>query len=76
MSMSKSNTENYGIIVNAEHQFGVWPIHRKLPPDWRFTGPTGTQGEMQALLRTQFVETVPAALITRGRRPRASQWAE
>jgi MbtH protein len=74
--MNKRETETFAIIVNTEHQFGVWPAHRRLPPGWRFTGPTGTQVAMQQLLREQFVETVPAALITAGRRSSPSQWAD
>jgi MbtH protein len=65
-----STQEIYGIIVNTERQFGVWPAHRKLPRGWHFTGPTGTRAEMEQLLREQFVETLPTPLITPGRRPK------
>jgi uncharacterized protein YbdZ (MbtH family) len=53
----------YGIISNADGQFGTWPTNRRLPMGWRYTGVTGTQAELLAVLRTQYVETLPAPLI-------------
>jgi len=66
----------FGIVINEEHQFSVWPLHRRLPPGWSYTGPTGTRAEMHAAVRQQFVETVPATYIARDWRLRASQWAD
>jgi uncharacterized protein YbdZ (MbtH family) len=67
---------SYGIIVNDEHEFAVWPSARKVPPGWRFAGPTGTEAEMQDVSGRQFIETVPAPFITSGMRPCLSQWAD
>jgi MbtH protein len=67
---------SYAIIVNDAREFAVWPSARKVPPGWRFAGPTGTQAQMQEVLGRQFVETVPAPFITTGNRPRVSQWAD
>lgn len=53
----------YGIISNADGQFGTWPTNRRLPTGWRYTGVTGTQAELLVILRTQYVETLPAPLI-------------
>jgi MbtH protein len=61
--MSKVNSALYAIVVNDEHHFSVWPTQRKLPPGWRYIGPTGTQAEMQELMQRQFVETTPAMHI-------------
>jgi uncharacterized protein YbdZ (MbtH family) len=69
-------TSDYGVIVNPEHQFGIWSTTRRLPPGWRFLGPTGSHEEMKALLGDQFVETVAAPLITPGRLPRVTQFSE
>jgi MbtH protein len=66
----------FGVIVNEEQQFGVWPTHLKLPAGYRFAGPTGTQTEMQELVAQQFVETAPATYITPEEQFRASQWAD
>ena len=74
MNMVKRAT--FGIVVNDEQQFSVWPTHRRLPPGWNYTGPTGTRAEMQAAVRQQFVETVPATYIARDSRHGASQWAD
>mgnify|MGYP003546711679 FL=1 len=66
----------FGVIVNEEQQFGVWPTHLKLPTGYRFAGPTGTQTEMQELVAQQFVETAPATYTTPEEQFRASQWAD
>jgi MbtH protein len=71
--MSESS---YGIIVNDAREFAVWPSGRKVPPGWRFAGPTGTQAEMQEVSGRQFIETAPAPFITSGSRPLLSQWAD
>jgi uncharacterized protein YbdZ (MbtH family) len=68
--------EVYGIIVNGDHQFAVWPSKRPLPKGWLFTGPTGTRAEMLSMLKLQYVETVAAPLLTPGRLPRATEWAD
>lgn len=74
--MSKSKSVVYGVVINDEHQFSLWPTHRRLPPGWHFTGPTGTQAEMRELMRQQFIETVPATYIAAGKRFPASRWAD
>ena len=66
----------FGIVVNDEHQFSVWPTHRRLPPGWSYTGPTGTRAEMQAAVRQQFVETVPATYSARDKRFGESKWVD
>jgi MbtH protein len=65
-TQSAASAAQYGIISNASGQYGTWPTHRRLPAGWRYTGVTGTQAELLAVLRTQFVETLPAPLILAG----------
>jgi MbtH protein len=66
----------FGIVVNDQQQFSVWPLNRRLPPGWSYTGPTGTRAAMHEAVRQQFVETVPATYLAREGRVRASQWAD
>lgn len=70
---SAAPAAQYGIISNADGQYGTWPTHRRLPAGWRYTGVTGTQAELLAVLRTQFVETLPAPLIMAGAQPADSR---
>lgn len=62
-SAVSSRGTSYGIISNGRGQYGTWPTHRRLPEGWRYTGVTGTQAELLAVLRLQYVETMPAPLI-------------
>ena len=70
--MNEVKNEAFGIVVNDDHQFSVWPTDRSLPPGWHYTGPTGTQAEMVNAVRQQFVETVPATYVTRDSRFRSA----
>ena len=72
--MSKSTW--FTVIVKDELQCSFWPTHYTLPLGWRFTGLTGTQAEMEELLRQHFVAIIPATHIRPDKRFRASQWAD
>lgn len=74
--MNMGNRAVFGIVVNDEQQFSVWPTHRRLPHGWSYTGPTGTRAEMHAAVRELFIETIPATYIARGSRYGDSQWAD
>ena len=71
-----SKGAEFGIIATDEHRLSVWPTHYTLPLGWRFTGLTGTQAEMEELLRQHFVAIIPATHIRPDKRFRASQWAD
>jgi uncharacterized protein YbdZ (MbtH family) len=53
--MTASRDAEFGVVFSDAQYFSVWLTHRKLPFGWHFTGPTGTQAEMQALVEQQFV---------------------
>ncbi len=61
--MSNIDNEEFGIIANDDHEFSIWPTHCKLLPQWHYTGPTGTQAEMQDLLSRQFLTTLAATYL-------------
>ena len=66
----------FGVVVSDERYFSVWPMHRRLPSGWHFTGPTGTKAEMQELVEQQFVPTIPSTYLTPERQFRNSQSAD
>jgi uncharacterized protein YbdZ (MbtH family) len=61
--MSNTDIQEFGIIVNDDHEFSIWPTHCKLLPQWHYAGPTGTQAEMQDLLSRQFLTTLAATYL-------------
>jgi len=61
--MSNTKDEEFGIIVNDEHEFSLWPTHCKLLPQWHYTGPIGTHMQMQEMLNQQFVTTRAATYL-------------
>ena len=62
-AMSDIDTAEYGIVVNQELQYSIWPTHLGLPSGYKFAGTVGTQAEMQELLSQQFVETAPSTYV-------------
>jgi uncharacterized protein YbdZ (MbtH family) len=74
--MNDIEFSEFGIVVNEDQQFSVWPTHLRLPPGCRFAGPVGTNLEMQALIQQQFIETTPATYITPDERFRSSQLSD
>jgi uncharacterized protein YbdZ (MbtH family) len=75
-AMPHKQSEEFGVIVNEEHQFMVWPLDRRLSAGWLFAGPTGTAAEMVTVMRQQSVETAPAIQIPLDTPFSASQWAD
>jgi uncharacterized protein YbdZ (MbtH family) len=61
--MSNTKDREFGIVVNDEHEFSIWPTHRNLQPGWQYTGPTGTYMEMQEFLEQQFITTRAATYL-------------
>ena len=53
----------YGIVVNQDLQYSIWPTHVGLPSGYKFIGTVGTLAEMQDLLSQRFVETGPSTYI-------------
>lgn len=74
-AMSDIDTAEYGIVVNQELQYSIWPTHLKLPSSHKFAGTVGTRAEMQELLSQQFVETAPCTYI-REQRAGESRWLD
>lgn len=61
--MQDINSKQCALIVNAEHQFRIWPTDRSLLPGWHPTGHTGTHVQMQELLERQFQTTRAATYL-------------
>ena len=74
--MSNTKDEEFGIIINDDHEFSIWPMHCKLLPQWHYIGPTGTHMEMQEMMNQQFVTTAAATFITPETQFRDSQIKE
>lgn len=73
--MNDTDTAEYGIVVNQELQYSLWPTHIALPAGYKFAGAAGTRTEMQELLSQQFVETAPSTYI-RDQRAGESRWVD
>jgi uncharacterized protein YbdZ (MbtH family) len=61
--MSDIRAAEYGIVVNQDLQYSIWPTHVGLPSGYKFIGAVGTLAEIQELLSQRFVETGPSTYI-------------
>lgn len=73
--MSDIDTAEYGIVVNQELQYSIWPTQLGLPSGYKFAGTVGTRAELEELLSQQFVETAPSTYI-RDIRFGESRWVD
>ncbi len=64
--VTHANNEHYGVLVNSEGQYSLWPANQHLPSGWLSTGRQGTRQEC-----LDYVESVWTDL-----RPRAPRAAE
>jgi len=71
-----SESSKFGLIVNDEFQFMVWPTQRRLPSGWRFTGRTGTAAELDVMFLLHFVQGPAATHIAPDTLFSASQWED
>lgn len=62
------------IIVNADHQYVVWPARKPLPIGWRYVGKSGPKSELEFYLREMFVETMPVPMVVSDGRTPQSRW--
>ncbi len=65
----------FGIIINDDQEYTVWPVHRQPPQGWSFTPAQGTRAAMQACVEQQFVPTAPSVPVDLDRRYRSAEWA-
>lgn len=60
MSATKESREVlYGVVVNTEGQFSVWPLILDIPAGWQLQGTTGGRAECLAVIPEIWTDLVP-----------------
>lgn len=57
--MEARNTPLYGIVVNTEGQYSVWPLGLAIPAGWQLQGTTGDRSECLAVIAELWTDLVP-----------------
>ncbi len=52
----------YGVVVNDEGQYSLWPTHRPTPVGWQPEGFQGTREECLAHIRAVWADMRPLSL--------------
>jgi MbtH protein len=66
--MNEDNTEAtviYGVVVNHEEQYSIWPTHREMPLGWRNAGKSGTKEDCLAYIEEVWTDMRPLSLRKR-----------
>jgi MbtH protein len=56
------DTTIYGVVMNHEEQYSIWPADRELPLGWEWTGFTGTKTECLDYIEEIWTDMRPLSL--------------
>ncbi|MDK0524158.1 MbtH family NRPS accessory protein [Streptomyces sp. ML-6] len=56
------NETRYGVVINDEEQYSIWPAHREVPAGWRETGTQGTKQECLDHIDVVWTDMRPRSL--------------
>ena len=60
--MTTDNDVRYGVVINHEEQYSVWPLHRTMAPGWRNVGFEGTRAECLAHIESVWTDMRPLSI--------------
>lgn len=52
----------YGVVINHEEQYSVWPQGRETPPGWKSVGKFGTKQQCLAYITEVWTDMRPLSL--------------
>ncbi|MCR8656496.1 MbtH family protein [Paenibacillus endoradicis] len=62
MMENQLSEENYKVVVNAEEQYALWPVHLHNPSGWSNAGKNGTKEECLAYVKEVWIDLTPLSL--------------
>jgi MbtH protein len=63
--MSDDDTRQFGVVVNHEEQYAIWPVGRAVPAGWRAEGFSGPKAECLAHVDRVWTDMRPLSLRAR-----------
>jgi MbtH protein len=64
-SADTSGDTLYGVVVNKEGQYSIWPDGREPPRGWRQTGRKGPKSDCLSYIDEVWLDMRPASLRSR-----------
>ena len=49
----------FGVVINAEEQYSIWPSERELPAGWKRAGFSGLKSDCLAHIGTVWTDITP-----------------
>ncbi|URN93688.1 MAG: MbtH family NRPS accessory protein [Candidatus Pristimantibacillus lignocellulolyticus] len=54
--------DSYKVVVNAEEQYALWPLHLHNPSGWSNAGKSGTKAECLTFVNEVWCDLTPLSL--------------
>jgi len=58
----EEDTITYGVVVNHEEQYSIWPVDRQLPRGWQLVGKQGSKAECLSYIDETWTDMRPLSL--------------
>lgn len=62
MREEQEDTTIYGVVVNHEEQYSIWPADREPALGWSWAGKSGTKAECLAYIEEVWTDMRPLSL--------------
>jgi MbtH protein len=66
MDPEAEDQTRYRVVINAEEQYSIWPLHRDMPAGWEAIGKTGKKQECLSYIEEVWTDMRPLSLRRRG----------
>jgi MbtH protein len=57
-----SDDTEYDVVINAEEQYSIWPVHMPCPDGWDKAGVSGSKEDCLAYIDRTWVDMRPRSL--------------
>jgi uncharacterized protein YbdZ (MbtH family) len=61
----KEDTTIYGVVVNHEEQYSIWPDYKEIPLGWKGVGVVGPKADCLAFIKEAWTDMRPLSLRKR-----------
>ena len=59
---AKTAERTYGVVVNEEEQYSIWPADKTIPVGWRSVGTQGAKEFCLAHIKSVWTDMLPLSL--------------
>lgn len=61
-NMGLSDDTRYGVVINHEEQYSIWPLEMDLPKNWKAVGSKGSLAQCSAYIEEVWTDMRPLSI--------------